>query len=101
MSWPGRYDLIFQLYLANVRYFFLQILKSLPWDKVDIRVLTLEITRGLLNENLSAVHIDPYPDIIEFMESKGYTEVKTIYHTPEKISQDSVFVRNDLQLNIE
>jgi hypothetical protein len=77
-----------------------QILKSIPWDKVDIRVMTLEITRAKLNENLSGEHIDIYPDIIDYLDSLGYKEVKTLWHTPEKISHDSVFVRKDLELNV-
>ena len=78
----------------------MQILKSLPWDKVDIRVITVEITRTKLNEALTDNHVDLYPEIVEFLDSKGFKEVKTLYHTPEKISHDSVFVRKDLEFNI-
>ena len=74
-------------------------MKSIPWDKVDIRVISLEICTTKLNENLEDNHFNPYPEIIALLESKGYKEVHTIPHTPEKISYESIFARKDLELN--
>lgn len=76
-------------------------MKSIPWDKVDIRVITLEICRKKLNKDLTENHIDLYPEIIEFLESKGYKEVKLIYHGDDLVSQESVFARTDLKLNYD
>ena len=78
-----------------------QVLRSIPWDKVDIRVISLEICRKKLNENLTEIHFDPYPELIALLESKGYKEVHSVPHTPEEISYESIFVRNDLELNFD
>ena len=73
----------------------------MPWDKVDIRVLTIEVTRAKLNDVLTDNHVDLYPELVTFLDSKGFKEVHTVYHTNELISQDSVFVRKDLEFALD
>ena len=64
---------------------------------MDIRVLTIEVTRTKLNDVLTDNHVDVYPELVEYLDSKGFKEVKKLYHTPEQISHDSIFVRKDLE----
>jgi hypothetical protein len=61
-----------------------QILKSLPWDKVDIRVMTLEICRKKLNEKLTDKHVDQYQEIVDYLDSVGYREAKVILNLRRK-----------------
>ena len=79
----------------------LQVLQSIPWDKVDISVITLEIVRGKLNENAVGDHVDSYDDIITLLTSKGYKEIKSIPHTPEEISFESIFIHENFKPLIE
>ena len=61
--------------------------------------MTIEVVRKKLNDDLAGDHPDQYNDIVEFLSSKNYREVKTFPHSDEVRSQDSIFVRNDLELN--
>ena len=61
------------------------ILKTIPFDKLDISVMTVEYVHGKKEE------------YTEFMESKGYTLYKTIVEKNPSISlyvNDYVFVKN-------
>ena len=84
---------------ANRFVFKFQVLESLPWDKVDIRVISLEICRGKLNDALKDRHEDNYPGIITLLESKGFKEVHSVAHTDEAISYEVIFAKSDLKLN--
>jgi len=68
----------------------LKILKTIPFDKVLIKVITVEI--------ITAVG-GPGPTQ-EFMESKGFRTAGTFYHGGVHIC-DLIFVHNSVELNSE
>ena len=61
----------------------LAVLKTIPFDKVNIRVLTVEVTHVSNGNN----------EIKDYMENQGYKTVTKVYH-PLKIANDLVFVSN-------
>ena len=97
------YSLIMAMGNPTVNYFILdiegaelQVLKTLPWDRVDIEVLSVETDlTGMVMEGSRE-------EIIDFMESVGYTHRKhsnswsSINNTPK----DDMFVRNDVARRI-
>ena len=75
----------------------LQVLRTLPWDKVDIEVLSVETDlAGIVMEGSRQ-------DIIDLMKSVGYTHrehrysCSTVDNMPTK---DDMFVRNDIYSKI-
>ena len=65
----------------------LPVLKTIPFDKLDITVLTVEY-----------LHADK-KGIINFMTSKGYTLAKKLSYANPKMSQwsyDYVFVKSEI-----
>ena len=73
-----------------------QVLKSIPWNKVDIRIISIEVTIGKLDETAQGEHLNYWPQIQEFMKSINYTLVRADWHTPERISLEAYFVKNEL-----
>ena len=77
----------------------LAVLKTLPWDKVDIEVISVET-------DLAGMVMDgTRQDIIDYMKSVGYTHKK---HTnswstfaEEEVPKDDMFIRNDVIREIE
>lgn len=67
---------------------------------MDITVISLEVCTKKLNENLSENHHNNYPEIIDYLESVGYMEVKKMYHTDEKISFDTFWIKKGSDLKI-
>ena len=62
---------------------FLQVLKTIPWEKVDIEVLTVEVTHaGEIAEGSEK-------DIRDYLEEQGYIYFHTLGH-------DEVYIREDL-----
>ena len=53
----------------------LQVLKTIPWEKVDIEVLTIETNHA------GEVFEGTRDDIKEFLEDKGYVLVNTVGKT--------------------
>jgi len=72
------------------------VLKSIPWNKVDIRIISIEVTIGKLDETAQGEHLNYWPQIQEFMKSINYTLVRADWHTPERISLEAYFVKNEL-----
>ena len=79
----------------TVHYFSLDIegaefavLKTIPWNKVDIRVLTVETHLA------GKVFPGTRTDIIEYMNSVGYRMIDMGI----KAVKDDVFVRNDIEV---
>ena len=63
--------------------------------------MTLEICRRKLNENLTENFVDQFDEIVEYLDTIGYRAVKTFPHSDEVNSQDTIFVRKDLELNFD
>ena len=78
-----------------------QVLKTIPWDKVDIKIISLEVTVGKLDETAEGKHENYYPQIQEFLKSKNYSEVRADWHTPDQITIETYFVKNDLAETID
>ena len=61
----------------------LEVLKTIPFDKVDIRVMTVEFSHGTLGKEV----------LRNFVESKGYKTVTEVTH-PGNLANDFVFVKS-------
>jgi hypothetical protein len=59
-----------------------RILQSIPWDKVNIRVLLIEV------EHVGELFEGSLKDLEDFLASKGYS-----FH--KSIEIDSIYIRND------
>ncbi len=82
------YSILLALNRTTVDYFSLDVegagimvLKTIPFDKLNIRVLTVEFTHGSNGKD----------EILSFMEAQGYKTVMSVVH-PKKIANDLVFV---------
>ncbi len=83
------YSILLALNRKTVDYFSLDVegaelgvLKTIPFDKVNIRVLTVEFTHALGGNN---------NEIQTFMEAQGYKAVTMVGH-PNNLANDLVFV---------
>ena len=68
----------------------LPILKTIPWDKLDISVLAVEYRHGEDGNN----------SYLEYMKSVGYREHSKIQYRKTSINlsvRDYIFVKNDLK----
>ena len=89
------YSLMLALNVSHIDYFSLDVegqelsvLKTIPFDKIDISVLTVEYLHG------------DKQGIINFMTKNGYALAKTLSYANEKIwqwSYDYVFVKKTVQ----
>ena len=77
--------------------FIKKVLESVPWNWVNIHVISVEIVRGKLNEHADGIHIDQYEDIVTLLESNGYRNILTMPHTAELLSFEVFFAKNDWQ----
>ena len=77
------------------------VLETLPWDKVDISVIGLEVILEKHDEKASGEHINSFPATRELLVSKGYDLVRTDWHTDEKKSIEAYFVQKDLAKEID
>ena len=76
-----------------------QVLESLPWNRVDIKVISLEVTRGKLDPSVELEHhYDPHDDIVTFLTGQGYQLLIEIPHTAEKISFELFFVHQTVDM---
>ena len=62
-----------------------QILKSIPWDKVNIRVLLIEVV------HLGKLFGGSLAELNSFLEEKGYRLYKSV-------EIDNIYIRNDFQV---
>ena len=69
----------------------LEVLKTIPFDKLNIQLMSLEIIRKKLNHNVPGDHVDPYDEIVNFLDTKGYKIYKSIPHTREHLSFEVFF----------
>ena len=98
------YSLILAAGNPTVNYFILdiegaelQVLRTLPWDKVDIEVLSVET-------DLAGMVLDgSREEIIEFMKSVGYThrEHSNSWSHVNNMPKDDMFVRNDVAARVK
>ena len=73
----------------------------MPWDKVDIKVIGVEVVRKPLNDEVEGEHYpDPYDDIVDLLQSKGYKVYLEYPHTSEKIAYEVFFIQKSLLLTI-
>ena len=49
-----------------------------------------------MDETAQGEHLNYWPQIQEFMKSINYTLVRADWHTPERISLEAYFVKNEL-----
>ena len=77
------------------------VLKTIPWDKVDIKVISLEIITAKLDDNAEGEHHNPYPTIFNLLTSHDYTLVRADWHTPDRKSIEAYFVKNDVAKTID
>ena len=52
------------------------VLKTIPWDKVDIKVISLEIIVEKNDERAEGEHVNSFPAILDLLTSHGYTLVR-------------------------
>jgi len=74
----------------------LEVLKSLPWEKVDINIISLEVTRGKLDESLDFEHVDQRDEIVNFLSQKEYELIYEQPHTSELITYELYFVHKSI-----
>ena len=79
----------------------LQVLHTIPWDKVDIKVIGLEIIVRKHDESAEGEHRNSFPSIHELLTSQNYIFVRGDWHTPEKKSLEAYFVQKDLAEKID
>ena len=77
------------------------VLKTIPWDKVDISIIGLEIIIEKNDENASGNHMNYFPAIHDLLISKGYDLVRTDWHTVEKKSLEAYFVKKEIAKDID
>ena len=84
------YSMLMALNRSRVDYFSLdveglelEVLQTIPWDKVDIRVITVEFT-----------HVPGGKDVLrDFLEKKGYSLITEVT-APKMWANDFVFIKN-------
>ena len=77
------------------------VLKTIPWDKVDISIIGLEIIIEKHDEDASGTHVNSFPAIHDLLQSKGYVLIRTDWHTMEKKSLEAYFVKRELAKTID
>jgi len=84
---------VVNLFVLDIEGYELAVLRSIPWDKVNIEVLSVETDlAGLVMKDSSR------EKIIKFMESKGYTRFdhRDDFNPNTGRNQNDMFVRNDI-----
>ena len=61
----------------------------------------MEITVSKLDETAEGIHVNHYSDIKKLLTEQNYTEVRADWHTPEKITIEAYYVKNDLAQKID
>ena len=91
------YSLLLALNRTTVDYFSLdvegselQVLKTIPFDKLDIKVLTVEFAHTKEGKK----------QLLQFMVSKGYSAVMEVIH-PRHLATDIVFVKEENEKILE
>ena len=69
----------------------LEILKTIPFDKLNIQLISVEIIRKKLNDNVSGNQADHFDDIVTFLEQNGYKLLRSMPHTLERLSFEVFF----------
>jgi len=82
------------LFVLDIEGFELAVLRNIPWDKVDIEVLSVE------TDMAGKIQKDSSPElIIQFMAEKGYTNFRhrnDVWNKNTGLDQNTLFVRNDI-----
>ena len=74
-------------------------LKSLPWEKVDIKLISLEVTRGKLDESLDFDHVDRRDEIVNYLSQKEYELIYEQPHTSELITYELYFAHKSIPVS--
>ena len=70
-------------------------LQSIPFGKVNIQLISVEIKRAKQNQEVDGEHVDPYNDIVQLLLANGYKVLKSFQHTREALSLE-VFFHKDI-----
>ena len=87
--------------LHEILLFHFQALKSLPWDKVDIKVFSLEIQTSKLRDEADGDHKNNFDEIDALLTSVGYTLVRADWHGSDHKSLEAYYVKNEMAQNID
>lgn len=77
------------------------VLRSIPWKKVDIKIIGLEIITEKHDESAAGQHVNAFPAIYQMLTDQEYVLVRTDWHTREKKSLEAYFVQKDLAEKID
>ena len=72
----------------------LDVLKTIPFDKLNIQLISIEIIRKKLNDNVDGNQVDSFNDIVAILEQNGYKLMKSIPHTRDYLSFEVFFEKN-------
>ncbi len=75
----------------------LSVLKSVPWEKVDVRVISLEICVKKLNDDANGDFESDYDETVDFLDSVGFEVYKRMWHTNEKRAVEVIFVQKGFE----
>jgi hypothetical protein len=79
----------------------LQVLQTLPWDKVDIKIIGLEILVAKSDDSAPGEHHNQFDEIKDLLTKQGYDLIRRDWHTPEKKALEAYFVKKDLAALID
>ena len=74
-------------------------MKSLPWEKVDIKVISLAVERGKLDERLENAQVDHRDDLVDYLDTHGYELIYEQPPTRKLITYRLYFVQKSMQLS--
>ena len=69
----------------------LDVLRTLPWDMIDIQIINVEVVREKMNTDLKYDFVNHWPEIKALLESKGYLHYKTLRF-------DEIFIKDSFVL---
>ena len=73
-------------------------MKSLPWEKIDIKVISLAVEQGKL-ERLDNVQIDQRDDLVDYLDTQGYELIYEQPHNRKLITYQLYFVQKSMLLS--
>ena len=76
---------------VDMLLYYFQVLRSIPFGKVDIKLISVEIKREKFDDKVGGTHFDPYNDIVQFLHTNGYTLLRLIQHTNENKTCEAFF----------
>ena len=78
------------------------ILQSIPWDKVNIKVIGLEIIIKKHDERADGEHHNPYHGIYDLLAKNDYILFRADWHDPTiRKSMEAYFVKSEVAKNAD